>query len=188
MILADLLTKVQGIEEIIQKHGQIGLSNQKKGRLLLLVKATNIQNSLYMEYGLWSHAVVCFREQGWDPWWKIQKSLSMMVNLKIVLKPYQSDKAIFFCQSVKEAEDLGRIGRLTLEGHIRIKLEKWSTSINPREDRLLFWGGWLGIEGLPFHLWKHEVFEKIGQQCGGLVMVDRETKRLAYLREAKDQS
>lgn len=52
MILANLLTKVQGIEEIIQKLGQIGLSKQKKGRVSLLVKVTNIQNGLYIEYGV----------------------------------------------------------------------------------------------------------------------------------------
>lgn len=61
--------------------------------------------SARLVHGVWSRAVVCFREQGWDPWLKIPNSLSTMVNLKIVLKPYQSDKAIFFCQSVKEAED-----------------------------------------------------------------------------------
>ena len=38
---------------------------------------------------------------------------------------------------------------------------------------MLLWGGWLGIEGLHFHLWKQEMFEKIGHQCGGPVMVDR---------------
>lgn len=56
----------------------------------------------------------------------------MMMNLKIVFKPYQSNKTIFFCQSMKEAKDLRRIGRLMLEGQIRIKLEKLSTSTNPR--------------------------------------------------------
>lgn len=55
-----------------------------------------------------------------------------MMNLNIVLKPYQSNKTIFFCQSVKEAKNLRRIGRLMLEGQIRIKLKKLSTSTNPR--------------------------------------------------------
>lgn len=43
----------------------------------------------------------------------------------------------------------------------------------------------MDIEGLTFHLWKQEVFEKIGQQYGGLVTVNRQTKSLAYLREAR---
>lgn len=65
MILANLLTKVQGIEEIIQKLGQIGSSKQKKGRVSLLVKVTY---SKWLVLRVWSRVIVCFREHSWDPW------------------------------------------------------------------------------------------------------------------------
>lgn len=42
-----------------------------------------------------------------------------------------------------------------------------------RDSRLLCWGGWVGIKGLPFHLWKKKVFGKIGSYCGGLIKISR---------------
>ena len=34
---------------------------------------------------------------------------------------------------------------------------------------------WVRVVGLPLHLWSREVFKRIGECCGGFVVVDEET-------------
>ncbi|CAK9160391.1 unnamed protein product [Ilex paraguariensis] len=48
------------------------------------------------------------------------------------------------------------------------------------------WGGWIALEGLPFHRWHMEVFNKIGDCCGGFVEKPAVYKNKAqYLEKEK---
>ena len=40
---------------------------------------------------------------------------------------------------------------------------------------------WVKVEGLPLHLWSREVFKRIGECCGGFVVVDEETAFFSQL-------
>lgn len=51
--------------------------------------------------------------------------------------------------------------------------------------KIVNYGGWIGIYGLPIHWWTKEIFIRIGRECGGLLEVDWQTDRLSYLFEAK---
>ena len=44
---------------------------------------------------------------------------------------------------------------------------------------------WIRVVGLPLHLWTEEILEKIGDSCGGFVVLDKETslrKNLLWAR------
>ena len=44
---------------------------------------------------------------------------------------------------------------------------------------------WIGIEGLPLQMWNIHVFKVIGEACGGLLEVAKETMKKSYLGYAK---
>ena len=44
---------------------------------------------------------------------------------------------------------------------------------------------WIGVEGLPLNLWNLDTFKSIGQTCGGLVEVTKETLDQSFLLYAK---
>ena len=54
-----------------------------------------------------------------------------------------------------------------------------------------FWNGshvkevWVKVIGLPFHLWSREVFKRIGESCGGFIVVDEETTFFSQLQWAR---
>ena len=44
---------------------------------------------------------------------------------------------------------------------------------------------WVRVVGLPLHLWSREVFKRIGDCCGGFVVVDEETALFSQLQWAR---
>ena len=56
-----------------------------------------------------------------------------------------------------------------------VKLQHWKLEANGIRSKVSFLGGWIAIEGLPFHLWKLEVFKKIEDSCGGFLEVGHDT-------------
>ena len=40
---------------------------------------------------------------------------------------------------------------------------------------------WVRVIGLPIHLWCQKILEKIGDACGGFVVVDEDTMMLSEL-------
>lgn len=52
-------------------------------------------------------------------------------------------------------------------------------------DKTEFYGGWVAVKGLPFHLWTQDVLKQIGDLCGGWVETDKNTMNFTDLREAR---
>lgn len=46
-------------------------------------------------------------------------------------------------------------------------LNKWWLAVNSIADFLTFYGWWISIKGLPFHLWTKEESTAIGSMSGG---------------------
>lgn len=44
---------------------------------------------------------------------------------------------------------------------------------------------WIGVDGLPLNLWNLDTFKLIGEACGGLLEVSKETVDQSFLRFAK---
>ncbi|CAK9145854.1 unnamed protein product [Ilex paraguariensis] len=61
------------------------------------------------------------------------------------------------------AIDICRIKEIVTEKADIVKLSKWVLEINVGKDGISVLGGWIGIEDLPFHLWKEDIFRKIGE-------------------------
>ncbi|KAM1588823.1 hypothetical protein FF1_027856 [Malus domestica] len=70
-------------------------------------------------------------------------------------------------------------------GFPKVVLSGWWESIKPSERKVVSYGGWIALEGLPPHLWTSDFFHEIGDACGGLVEIDRKTADFEFLLEAK---
>ena len=62
-----------------------------------------------------------------------------------------------------------------------IILDRWNPEVgclckNSNADE-----AWVRVVGLPLHLWSLEVFKRIGDGCGGFVVVDEDTRSLFEL-------
>ena len=44
---------------------------------------------------------------------------------------------------------------------------------------------WVKVVGLPLHLWRREMFKRIGESCGGFIAVDKETTFFSQLQWAR---
>lgn len=78
------------------------------------------------------------------------------------------------------------LGRMFLHNAFYVSLSKWRPEVNSIQSSCFtFNGGWIAIEGLPFHFWREEVFRKIAENVGGLVKIDRQTRLLDNLFQAR---
>ncbi|CAK9163784.1 unnamed protein product, partial [Ilex paraguariensis] len=100
---------------------------------------------------------------------KNSDSVSMMLKCdKVFLREEEqwkntvTDKAIFFCQNGKEVENVCRFGNCVLDGPTRVKIQRYYQELDKFCSRASFLGGWIAMEGLPFHLWHVEVFSRLG--------------------------
>lgn len=51
--------------------------------------------------------------------------------------------------------------------------------------KVVSYGGWLAIKGLPLHWWTSHFFKQIGDVCGGLIEPDKRTEKREYLYDAR---
>lgn len=51
--------------------------------------------------------------------------------------------------------------------------------------KVVSYGGWLAVKGLPLSWWSSKFFKQIGDICGGLIEVDKRTKNFKSLYEAR---
>ncbi|KAM7489698.1 hypothetical protein LguiB_027182 [Lonicera macranthoides] len=134
----------------------------------------------------WGHIVVCTRENLWDSWGDIQKSLSKFINNRVNLTPFQPDKALFYCEDEEEANSISKKKIVNIPGSFKVILLGWKQ----QEDQV--WnkkvsctGGWIEVEDLPLRWWTSEVFEAIGSKCGGLIQIHQRTEKMQQLFKAR---
>ncbi|GMP84596.1 hypothetical protein CsSME_00038063 [Camellia sinensis var. sinensis] len=131
------------------------------------------------------NGVVCTRVDFFNEWAQIEKELNRSFKASIVLRPFQLNKALFFAKSIEEADYYGAQGVCFFNKSIVVRLEQWSKEKHGRADVIASNGGWVSVCDLPFNLWNDRVFEWIGSKCGGLIEVDRRTRTLGSLFEAR---
>ncbi|RVW76361.1 hypothetical protein CK203_049878 [Vitis vinifera] len=75
-----------------------------------------------------------------------------------------------------------------LEGAVVLRIEnilqRWGPAVGALE-REPCKGSLVRVVGLPLHLWSREVFKRIGDCCGGFVVVDEETALFSQLQWAR---
>ncbi|BFG14753.1 hypothetical protein CerSpe_010270 [Prunus speciosa] len=133
----------------------------------------------------WSWVVVCERQVLHQSWDDIRKALEGWLEKDVKLFPYQINRAFFTCDSKLEAMTVTSSGKLALEGQTDVLLYSWEHGLKNNAPKIVSYGGWLGITGLPMHWWTKNFFQRIGMECGGFLEVDQRTENYKYLFEAK---
>ncbi|KAM7465492.1 hypothetical protein LguiB_013054 [Lonicera macranthoides] len=129
--------------------------------------------------------IVCTRERLWDGWADIQESLNKKFNRCFVLKPFQPDKAMFYCEDRNDAEFFEWNKIIALGDGLTVCTQSWNRAPVAMNKKLSFTRGWLCIEDLPLKWWTREVFELIGKRCGGLLEYDKRTTIMSQIFSAK---
>ncbi|KAM7483889.1 hypothetical protein LguiB_008472 [Lonicera macranthoides] len=107
--------------------------------------------------------------------------MNKFYRIRLVLRPFQADKALFVCNDEKSAEFFGSRSLLFLEGPYAVRLQRWNDREVYQNNKITCTGGWITVEGLPINLWKNSIFEAIGRRCGGLIDIDVKTSKLQKL-------
>ncbi|KAM7489552.1 hypothetical protein LguiB_027036 [Lonicera macranthoides] len=86
---------------------------------------------------------------------------SGLYNKNIILKPFQPDKAIFYCRDREEANFFAKKNLLLINGPFTIRLQGWNQEDTSLNKKLTFTRGWLEIEDLPLKWWMRDIFKVI---------------------------
>ena len=98
--------------------------------------------------------------------------------------PFSSGKGLFFVETIKEALFLQDLRLLNIEGGITVQLRRWSPKKNSEVEGK-FKGGWVELQGPPFHLWSEVHLKKIVEQWGTVTEIDWRTLKLFDLSKAR---
>ena len=63
---------------------------------------------------------------------------------------------------------------------VRLSLDWWAPTMGCSRMEFQRDVSWVRIPGLPLQFWSMEFFKKVGDACGGFVVVDEETKEPCY--------
>ena len=100
------------------------------------------------------------------------------------LTKLERGKVLLEFERLIEAEKALKLGSILVRW-IFLRLEKWRP-----ETRCLMEGekkseAWVQIVGLPVSLWDRDILRRIGEECGGFLTVDSQTKKLEELQWAR---
>lgn len=93
----------------------------------------------------WRKVVVCTRESIWDSWYGIQRATNKFYRTRLVLKPFQADKALFVCNDEESAEFFGSRSLLFLEGPYAVRLQRWNDREVYQNNKIACTGGWITV-------------------------------------------
>ncbi|KAM7478008.1 hypothetical protein LguiA_026221 [Lonicera macranthoides] len=133
----------------------------------------------------WNRAVICTRDSLWEDWKKVTETLNGYFRRDFVLKPFQPDKAVFWCKDEAEAILVAEENILCIEGSPMIKLQYGSKTNVAVNHKLSCTGGWIELFDLPLKWWRMEVFKAIGWKCGGLEEIHSRTLSLEQCFSAR---
>ncbi|KAJ9705957.1 hypothetical protein PVL29_003866 [Vitis rotundifolia] len=93
-------------------------------------------------------------------------------------------KALMEFEFLEEADRALSLGSISVGG-IHLHMERWSPQsgcLSEKEER---GEAWVRIVGLPVSLWDREILRRIGEECGGFLVVDSQTEKLGELQWAR---
>jgi hypothetical protein len=133
----------------------------------------------------WGCAVVCERQTVFQSWKIINRCLSSWLHREVDLLPYQNNRAFFVCKNCEEAKRIASHSKIPLKGQPEVLLFEWVDGLTKNVKKVVSYGGWLAVKGLPLSWWSSKFFKLIGDICGGLIEVDKRTANLKSLYEAR---
>ncbi|RVW59478.1 hypothetical protein CK203_104155 [Vitis vinifera] len=131
-------------------------------------------------------AMVCECPISFVDWAKVVRALARFLGQKgvVTIVPFSIGKGLFFVDIVEKASFLQELRFFLVKGRYTVQLRWWS----PRENTEVLWkfrGGWIELQGLPFHLWSKEHLKKIVEQWGTVVEINWRTVKLFDLSKAR---
>ena len=131
-------------------------------------------------------AMVCECPISFVDWAKVVRALARFLGQKgvVTIVPFSIGKGLFFVDIVEKASFLQELRFFLVKGKYTVQLRWWS----PRENTEVLWkfrGGWIELQGLPFHLWSKEHLKKIVEQWGTVVEINWRTVKLFDLSKAR---
>ncbi|KAF4363967.1 hypothetical protein F8388_000550 [Cannabis sativa] len=135
----------------------------------------------------WSRAVIMFRNNSEMSWSAIFYNLSREINRKLVVSQMFDDRTLIWCKTEEEMESLLKINRTVIPdtGDTIISFVKWSGEEQHKEVKVDCRFSWIGVEGVPLNLWNFEIMRKIGELCGGLLDVEKDTAEKNFLHHMR---
>ncbi|KAF4347723.1 hypothetical protein G4B88_007369 [Cannabis sativa] len=135
----------------------------------------------------WSRAVIMFRNNSELSWSSIFYNLSREINRKLVVSQMFDDRSLIWCKNREEMEALIKMKSTIIPGTgaTIVSFVKWSGEEQYKEVKVECRCSWIGVEGVPLNLWNLEIMGKIGDLCGGLLDVEKDTAEKNFLHHMR---
>ncbi|KAF4401873.1 hypothetical protein G4B88_017385 [Cannabis sativa] len=136
----------------------------------------------------WSLAIILTRDNTHADWSTIFYNLSRELKRKLMVSQLFDDRCIIWCKDEKEREELVKVQRMLVPGaQSSVTFSLWSWDNQKEKVKVECRGSWIGVQGLPLNLWHMKIFRKIGDMCGRLLDVDKDTAEANFLSHLRLQ-
>ena len=108
----------------------------------------------------------------WAKSWELKGSLG--------LAKLEKERALLDFEDLEEARRVVSSGNHATEG-VKVGLDFWSPRSGcwtEEEERKEIW---VRLVGLPVSIWSPEILKRVGDECGGFITVDEQTKTMGEL-------
>ncbi|KAF4352463.1 hypothetical protein F8388_012164 [Cannabis sativa] len=136
----------------------------------------------------WKLAIILTRDNSHVSWSVIFYNLSRELGRKLMVSQLFDDRCIVWCKDEKERDVLTQIQQLRVPGaQTVVSFSQWSWEAQMESIKVECKDSWIGIYGLPLSLWNMKTFRRIGECCGGLLDVDKESAEASLLSHVRLQ-
>lgn len=130
--------------------------------------------------------MVCERQTVFQSWKSIERCLSRRLDREVDLLPYKNNIAFFARKNYEDAKKIAKQRKIPLKGQPEVFLFEWTDALTNNMKKVVSYGARLDCsEGTPTPLVVKEFLQVIGDNCGGLIEVDKRTENLKLLYEAR---
>ncbi|KAF4400600.1 hypothetical protein G4B88_023393 [Cannabis sativa] len=135
----------------------------------------------------WNRALIMFRDNSKVGWSVIFYNLSREIDRKLVVSQMYDDRTIIWCKNEEEMESLLKLHKTAISGTggTIVSLIRWSMEEQNRDIKIECRSSWMGVEELPLNLWNIKFMGKIGELCGGLLDVEKDTAEKTFLHHLR---
>ena len=112
----------------------------------------------------------------------LAKAWDLKGNLGIA--KLERGKILLEFERLEEAERVLSLRSITVRG-ISLRLEEWRPETGCMLEGEKRREAWVRIVGLPVSLWDQTILRRIGEECGGFLAIDSQTKKLEELQWAQ---
>lgn len=114
----------------------------------------------------------------------VKSLLGKAVTRRIEIFPFQANKAVWWPKSKEEALYFLNRCKCFFDQGMALIFEEWKSDVNAKVSMLECSNSWVKIFGIPWNLWSNSLFESLGEQCGGLIDISKDTRYMRNLEAA----